>query len=503
MRNKLPSTFASELRKRLLEAALDQRLGFASSSATKFDDLRIWLANQLEVDADEIAIYWAGGQKQVTGRARQVRHAAGKLGHPFTLTLVISSHSDSCAVHAREGQFAARIVIVCKSPPTPKSIEEISITHVVANDSDAGPFISVIPKVIRHDFHVNVESLSVDDSKPATASQPGPGSNIKIDSRIERMVKTSIASTSAVILVGPPGTGKSQLLRQMIAEIRSDPTALGFTQIPNEPKWVTAEEGWTTRDLLGGESVDENQRLRFALGHVLDAIRENRWLVVDEMNRADMDKIFGALLTWLSQAENAEVVDIGRASTAPNSPSVQLGWAAEASCSTSNLSRLTAADIGVEPLRFMAGTEWRLLGTYNAVDAHRVFRFGQALGRRFVRVPIPAVTPAIFGEILVEQHVKDSIARPLLALYAAHYSEVTTRLGPALFLHAARYVRTAESSVAPPTEALAEGYLVTVGTWLASLDPDDLVDLGTRICNAEALPVQEWDWICSMIPSLR
>ena len=69
---------------------------------------------------------------------------------------------------------------------------------------------------------------------------------------------------------------------------------------------MTPEEGWTTRDLLGGETVDDNGNLRFRPGHVLEAIRDDRWLVLDEANRADMDKIFGGLLTFLSDKASDE-----------------------------------------------------------------------------------------------------------------------------------------------------------------------------------------------------
>ena len=43
-------------------------------------------------------------------------------------------------------------------------------------------------------------------------------------------------------------------------------------------------------------------------------------------------------------------------------------------------------------LEYAAGSEWRVLGTYNAVDAQRVFRMGQALSRRFKHVPVPPVS---------------------------------------------------------------------------------------------------------------
>ena len=74
--------------------------------------------------------------------------------------------------------------------------------------------------------------------------------------------------------------------------------------------------------LVGGETIADGH-LRFRPGHVLSAIHGNEWLVLDEANRADMDKIFGGLLTWLS----GQKVELGRASTGLDAPTVVLEWA--------------------------------------------------------------------------------------------------------------------------------------------------------------------------------
>jgi MoxR-like ATPase len=326
---------------------------------------------------------------------------------------------------------------------------------------------------------------------------------IEIDSRIERMVRLAILSAPAVILVGPPGSGKTTLLRQVVDRIVADPQTFGFDVGPAGVEWSAAEENWSTTDLVGGQTID-GAELRFRPGRVLSAIAANRWLIIDEVNRADMDRIFGGLLTWLSGQD----VTLGAVSPAIGSPQVQLGWSPTPTCSVEHPERLTNPTIGSAPVRYLAGTEWRLLGTYNALDAQRVFRFGHALGRRFLRVPIPAADADRFRTALLAQDrgLPEPLLDAIVSIYAAHLRNSLTTLGPALFLRMADYIAAGVGTDAEPLtgvsqvdrELLAEAYLVNVGTWLREME-DELASLGRAIVEEHhALSQPEWEWIVEM-----
>ena len=112
-----------------------------------------------------------------------------------------------------------------------------------------------------------------------------------------------------------------------------------------------------------------------------------------------MDRIFGGLLTWLSGQD----VTLGTVSPSIGSPQVQLGWSGRDVFGRERRAAHHPGRRAAGPVRYLAGTEWRLLGTYNALDAQRVFRFGHALGRRFLRVPIPAADIERFRTALLGQ----------------------------------------------------------------------------------------------------
>lgn len=310
------------------------------------------------------------------------------------------------------------------------------------------------------------------------------------------------------MLVGPPGTGKTQLVGELIYEIGKNPESFGMGLI-HDPLIVTPDESWTTRDLVGGDTVDDDGRLRFSPGHVLEAIAQDQWLVLDEANRADLDRIFGGLLTWLSGKE----VMVGRVSADPQSSPIILTWGSEPESVVVGEERLRSGSPSNEPIYYVAGTDWRLIGTYNAVDAQRVFRFGQALGRRFGHVPVSAPVGDEFSTALrnrisgadlpVPEPQADRLRAILERIYAAQV-EVLDPMGPAALLDVSDYV--AAGLVAEPqsdlAQLVAEGYLAGMGSWLAGYDGTRLDRLGT-VLDAPDILGEQWEWLLDHLKALR
>ncbi|MGW2772701.1 AAA family ATPase [Streptomyces olivaceoviridis] len=194
------------------------------------------------------------------------------------------------------------------------------------------------------------------------------------DTLVERCVVALL--TGHLVLQGPPGTGKTTLAK-LLAEAFSADTAV-----------ATATADWTTYEVIGGLRPKHDRSLEPVLGYVprealncakaMRAAERNnaspekqqravptaRWLIIDELNRADIDRAIGSLYTVLSSAHTSHL------STTP----IDL-WFEE----TPERQKL-----------WMPG-KFRLIGTMNDVDTSFVNSISQGLTRRFhfVYVGVP------------------------------------------------------------------------------------------------------------------
>lgn len=173
-----------------------------------------------------------------------------------------------------------------------------------------------------------------------------------------------------VILQGPPGTGKSSLARALC-------TAFNILPFP-----VTAHEDWTVFDVIGRLELrlheDRKEEIVPVNGYFTEAVircanaivghfeeptePQAEWLLIDELNRAHIDRAFGELFTVLGTDDAIPI-------TLPHQRE-----------NNRNL---------VIPKRF------RIIATLNSFDRQFVNNMSQAIRRRFtfITVNIPDKRP--------------------------------------------------------------------------------------------------------------
>ncbi|MFE0020003.1 AAA family ATPase [Amycolatopsis sp. NPDC059021] len=477
------------------------RVDLASTDPDRLRRLEVLLADVADVAIDEVTAVQA---RQAGDLTRQLGITSSEVRVGLAVVIVdLNSLRDSIEDITLELRELIRRDELDPDPGLPEAGLLLSHDPTGWSASWLGYTVAVAEETasrLAEFFEIEAEEVS-----PARS----PEDRLVVGDRIRRMLRLSVQSRSAVMLVGAPGTGKTQLLTELVTDVQRNPKEFGLSRL-RHPMVVTPDESWTARELVGGETVDNEGKLKFSPGHVLEAIHRDRWLILDEANRADLDRIFAGLFTWLS----GQSVEVGRINTDPQAGQVILGWSDTRHSRVIGHERLRGEDSTNGPVYYLAGTDWRLLGTYNAVDAQRVFRFGQALGRRFDHIPIPTPDVDAFSEALSsrlrnsstagEHEHLDTLRSILREIYIAHL-EVEDSIGPAALLAIPKYVSAGlrDDADVPIAQLVAEAYLAGAGTWLGGLGPDQLAQLGARLSRDDVLGVTEWNWVQSQLKELQ
>lgn len=267
-----------------------------------------------------------------------------------------------------------------------KSVKEVwgKLKQIISDSREVERIVKLYSEVVQSPPIVRVPGPAVKREGCTPRALDASSYNKAMDEVREELylddgtAKKFVAAVSLgnVLLYGPPGTGKTSLA------IRFAKALTGC-----DPMVKVANALWFRRDVIGGETL-ENGNVGWKSGFIIEAYNRaaealerlgNRdflvFLVIDELNRADVDKAFGDFFAmFLSPYPEEwhvpeELVNEIRAYSHRDK---------EAEDFLDHYGKH-----GDEPLRHI-----RIVATMNLADVRNLFMVGEALTRRFTAIEV-------------------------------------------------------------------------------------------------------------------
>lgn len=183
---------------------------------------------------------------------------------------------------------------------------------------------------------------------------------IGIRSEVYDQIRNALKSGKRhLMFYGPPGTGKTSLAELVAGHLH------------NSHRMVTGSSDWSSQDIIGGYQPAGDGSIRFTKGVLLEHF--DKPLIIDELNRCDIDRVLGPLFTVLS----------GQPTTLPylRNPADE---------SSERFVILPTAKPSAAPHEFAPTQNWRLLATINSIDKASLYQMSYALTRRFAWILVDA-----------------------------------------------------------------------------------------------------------------
>jgi 5-methylcytosine-specific restriction protein B len=316
-----------------------------SSEAFAFDPA----TGALQYQDNPVAYVFAGLLAQ-TDRAETITVQAGGAARQVTYGEVIDAIAAAIRVAPISAAAAQIRVYDLSREETIDTLENEIATAYEA----AGP-----PPVAAAAVAAGAEEEDDDEAEAeaaaATVTIEKCPSLLGVDETVYRQINAALKSGKKhLMLYGPPGTGKTTLARWIA------------TSLSGGTKWemATGSADWSSQDIIGGYQPVGEGRIEFFPGILLRAF--DRPLILDELNRCDIDKVIGPLFTVLS----------GQQTTLPYRVEVEDNDSAYYVILPEPKPKPAEHEFAPRP-------GWRLIATINSIDKASLYQMSYALARRF------------------------------------------------------------------------------------------------------------------------
>lgn len=292
---------------------------------------------------------------------------------------------------------------------------------------------------------------------------------IGIDDAVYRQIEAAIKSDKRhLMLYGPPGTGKTELAREIAAQISSE----------NGYVLVTGSADWTSQDLIGGYQPMGAGKIAFVPGIMLRNF--DRPIIIDELNRCDIDKVLGPMFTVLSKH------------------STTLPYRVDVSDRESEQYQIFGTyQPGMKDPKFSPTPNWRIIATINTIDKASLYQMSYALSRRFawVFIDAPKDVDGFLVEFLTKRKglaVPPGSPLPLAAIWRS--VNAVRSIGPAPFIDAINQCLATDGGFDfaalandPTAEAYLDAFMVCVMPLLDGVLKEEMRSLGSEVAKAIGL----------------
>lgn len=194
---------------------------------------------------------------------------------------------------------------------------------------------------------------------------------LEIPWHVVSSVSAALNAGKHIIFSGPPGCGKTKIAKLIAQKVSK-----------NVPIVATASQAWSTDEIIGRYMPSvKGEGLVFKEGFFLKALEQGKWLLIDEINRCDIDNCFGELFTVLSgQSVDLpfEKVTVDSKDDVPLPIRIDVG------------SNKGEANTESNYVSYPCSETFRFLATMNDADISGLNQLSFALRRRFAMIRIDA-----------------------------------------------------------------------------------------------------------------